>query len=271
VSALESVLEFGAEHAAASVVGPEGPLQTVGELSHPFPLASVTKLFTAYAALVGCEEKVVSLDDPAGPIGATFAHLLSHASGLSPSEPHRVLAEPGRRRIYSNAGFELLAGHVSQRAAVPFADYLSEAVFEPLGMRSAVLTGSPASGGVATLADCVSFACELLSPSLLDEATFRQATTVAFPGLAGVVPGFGRQNPCDWGLGFELRDRKAPHWTGNSNAVATFGHFGQSGTFIWVDPARRLALVTLTDRKFGDWAKDAWPALSDAVLAEHGG
>jgi CubicO group peptidase (beta-lactamase class C family) len=86
-----------------------------------------------------------------------------------------------------------------------------------------------------------------------------------------VLPGFGRQQHNDWGLGFEIRDAKAPHWTGTGNSPATYGHFGRSGTFLWVDPAARLACVVLTDREFDDWAKQAWPALSDAVLAEHGG
>jgi CubicO group peptidase (beta-lactamase class C family) len=48
----------------------------------------------------------------------------------------------------------------------------------------------------------------------------------------------------------------------------TFGHFGGSGTFVWVDPEARTACVALADREFGDWAKAAWPALSDAVVVE---
>ena len=59
-----------------------------------------------------------------------------------------------------------------------------------------------------------------------------------FPGLVGVLPGFGRMDPNDWGLGFELRDAKSPHWTGARNSPRTFGHFGGSGTFLWVDPER---------------------------------
>ncbi len=94
---------------------------------------------------------------------------------------------------------------------------------------------------------------------------------MAFPGLAGVLPGFGRQDPNDWGLGFELRDRKRPHWTGASNSERTFGHFGASGTFLWVDPVAGVACGCLTEREFGDWAKEAWPRLADAVLAEAAG
>ena len=69
-----------------------------------------------------------------------------------------------------------------------------------------------------------------------------------FPGLDGVVPGFGRQDPNDWGLGFELRSTKAPHWTAPGNDPGTFGHFGRSGCFLWVDPAARLALAVTTDQ-----------------------
>jgi CubicO group peptidase (beta-lactamase class C family) len=53
---------------------------------------------------------------------------------------------------------------------------------------------------------------------------------------------------------------------GTANSPATFGHFGGSGTFVWVDPVADLALVALTDREYGPWALDAWPAFSDAVL-----
>jgi CubicO group peptidase (beta-lactamase class C family) len=76
--------------------------------------------------------------------------------------------------------------------------------------------------------------------------------------------------PNDWGLGFELRDKKRPHWTGERNSPRTFGHFGQSGSFLWVDPEAGLACACLADRGFGDWAKEAWPRLSDAILAELG-
>ena len=87
-----------------------------------------------------------------------------------------------------------------------------------------------------------------------------------FPGLGGVLPGFGRLEPNDWGLGPELRDAKPRHWTGRRTSERTFGHFGGSGGFLWVDPEAGVALGCLTDLDFGDWAKEAWPRLSDAVV-----
>ncbi len=254
--------------AAAAVVRADGTTAgTHGPAGHRFALASVTKPLTAYAVLVAVEEGAVELDGPAGPEGSTVRHLLAHASGLA-FDDARVMAPPGDRRLYSNTGFEALADHVEKATEIPFADYLREAVLAPLGMTSTELAGSPASGGVSTVADLARFAAEALAPRLIAPATHAGATSVAFPGLRGVVPGYGSHNPNDWGLGFEIRDGKSPHWTGSSSSPRTFGHFGQSGTFLWADPVAGAACVCLTDRDFGQWALPLWPALTDAVLAE---
>jgi CubicO group peptidase (beta-lactamase class C family) len=130
--------------------------------------------------------------------------------------------------------------------------------------------GNPAWGAVGSASDLLHLGRELLHPRVLSPAMLARATTVAFPGLDGVLPGFGRQQPNDWGLGFELRDGKAPHWTGRRNSPRTFGHFGRSGTFLWVDPDAGLACACVTNRDFGPWAAKAWPALSDDVLAAFG-
>jgi CubicO group peptidase (beta-lactamase class C family) len=116
----------------------------------------------------------------------------------------------------------------------------------------------------------MNLAVELASPSLVGEDLLAEATAVVFPGLSGVLPGFGRQDNCDWGLGFEIRDAKAPHWTGSRNSPRTFGHFGRSGSFLWVDPDAGLACVALADQDFGDWSRQAWPKLSDDLIAAHG-
>ena len=241
------------------VVGAEGLRDRV------FPWASVTKLLTAVAALVAAEEGVVDLDEPAGPPGSTVRHLLAHASGLS-FDPGPPIAKPGQRRIYSNAGFEALAEHVAAAAEMPFGEYLREAVLKPLGLR-AELRGSPAHGLHGTLDDLLRFGAELQRPSLIAPETLAEATSVQFPGLVGVLPDIGRMDPNDWGLGFELRDAKSPHWTGTRNSPRTFGHFGGSGCFLWVDPEAGLALAELSDLDFGPWALEAWPRLSDAVLS----
>ncbi|GAB3501772.1 serine hydrolase domain-containing protein [Amycolatopsis cihanbeyliensis] len=260
--------EWPVDNAATAVVGADGTvLAAHGDGGRSFQLASVTKPLTAYTALIAIEEGVVELDTPAGPEGATIRHLLAHTSGLGFDE-HRVMAPPGTRRLYSNAGFEQLADALTKHSGIPFAGYQREALLDPLGMASTTLDGSPAAGAVSTLDDLVRFAAELQGPTLLDPSTLGTATSVAFPGLTGVLPGFGHQKPNDWGLGFELRDHKDPHWTGANSSPRTFGHFGQSGTFLWVDPDAGAACVALTDRTFGPWAAEVWPRYTDAVLAD---
>lgn len=263
---LAGVDAWGADHVSAAVVDASGIVATHGDPAHPYWWASVTKLVTAAVVLIGTERATLDLDEPAGPPGSTVRHLLAHASGLA-FDGDAILAGPGRRRIYSNPGFDALGAVVAERTGRPFGDVLRDWLLTPLGMTGTTLVERPSQGLHGPLADLATFTRELLRPTLLDPATFAEATSVAFPGLPGVVPGVGRYDPCDWGLGFELHDRKAAHWMGSRNSQAAFGHFGGAGTFLWVDPDVGLGLVVLTDRGFGPWALEAWPRLSDEVLS----
>lgn len=272
MSALDLIADWPVGSVAAAVVGPGGVLATRGDTARAFRLASVTKPLVARAAQIAVEEGVVDLDTAAGPPGSTVRHLLAHASGVALNSAE-VLARPGTRRVYSNYGFAVLAQMVEALSGIEFAGYLAEAVFEPLGMTASRLEGGTAAAGFGawgSAADLAAFAGDLLRPRTVSSQMHAEATSVQFPGLDGVLPGFGIQRPNDWGLGFEIRATKSPHWTGAANSPATYGHFGQTGTLIWVDPVADLALVVLTDRDFGDWAKPLWPALSDRVLGEFG-
>jgi CubicO group peptidase (beta-lactamase class C family) len=269
MSSLAQLADWPVEHAAAAIVTPDGVRDTYGDTARQFRLASVTKPLAALGILVAVEEEAVTLEDAADESlipGATLRHLLAHASGLAPERPMRA-APVGTRRIYSNVGIELAARLVEDATGMTFPAYLDEAL-EPLGLERTTLPGSPARDGVSTVDDLARVAVELLRPSgLLAPSTLAEATSVQYPGLRGVLPGFGAQDPNDWGLGFEIRATKSPHWTGTANSPRTYGHFGQSGTMLWIDPAADLALVALTDRDFGPWAAQAWPQLSDAVLS----
>jgi len=265
---LDQVRDWPAPHSCAGATTATAALGTAGDEDREFELASVSKLFVAYAVLVAAEEGAIELDGPAGPEGSTFRHLLAHASGLGPDGNR--LAPPERSRIYSNGGYNLLAEELARQAGMPFERYLREAVLGPLGL-GAELRGEPCGGIVGTLADVLAFGRELLAPRLLAPETLDEAVSLQFPGLVGVLPGFGRMDPNDWGLGFELKDAKSPHWTGSRNSAGTFGHFGSkagTATFLWIDREAGLACAALADVDFGDWSRDAWPRLSDDVLAE---
>jgi len=273
-----SRLDWPVRRGGAAVLTPEGVREQWVEGTDPaivLPVASVTKLLTTMAALAAVQAGHVDLDQRVDQEGATVRHLLAHASGLPMNAGQGRRRPLGERRVYSNAGFRLLAEVVADAVGTSFELWLASAVLDPLALGATRLTerdgieADPAAGAVSNLADMVRLArclqrrgAPVIAPEL-----FAEATTVQFPGLAGLVPGVGRFDPCDWGLGFELRDGKRPHWMGERRSAAAFGHFGASGCFLWVDPEVDLAAAAITDRDFEDdrWAMATWPAWSDAL------
>lgn len=232
-------------------------------------MASVTKLFVAYAALVAIEEGTITLEDAAGPPGSTVRHLLAHTAGFG-FDTATLSAAPGERRIYSNVGIEVFGEHLAVRSGMPIGDYLRAAVLDPLGLTATTFSGSPAHGLSSCVADLLTFCRELFAPQLISPSTLAIALQEQFVGVAGVLPGFGRQDPNPWGLGFEIRGAKTPHWTGARNRPSTIGHFGGSGSFLWVDHEQGLAACSISDTAFGPWAAEVWPPASDEVLRRFG-
>ena len=273
MGALHLVTSWPVEHVTAGIVTADGS-ETIGDTERVYRLASLTKPMVAWAVMIGVEEGIVELDAPlrfaTAPDGVTLRHLLAHAGGFG-FDGDEPIAPPARRRIYSNTGIERAADELAGAAGIAFADYLREAVWEPLGMSSATLHGSPAHGARASSSDAVLFVSEMLQPRLLADETYRDVISTQFGGLAGIVPDVGRFDPCPWGLGVEIRGDKSPHWTGRANSSQTFGHFGGSGTMMWVDPSIDAGVVALSDRPFPEWRDEAlvmWPQFSDAVVAE---
>ncbi|MFO7961025.1 MAG: serine hydrolase domain-containing protein [Nitriliruptoraceae bacterium] len=270
---------------AVGVTDATSTLATHGPTDQVLWFASVTKPLTAYGVLLAAQHGELRLDEPVdvpfGPKGVTVRHLLAHAGGL-PRERGGSMTAAERRRSYSDWAYELLGELVATRVGAPIDEHLDLEVFRPLGMTRTGL-GGPAGHGVhGTLDDLLRFARELLAPTLLDPDLLAEATTVAFPGLDGVVPGFGRFTPNDWGLGFELKGDKGngggkgnggsngnatDHWMGTRLSDRTFGHFGLSGSFLWVDPERGVAAAELADREFGPWAREAWGPFNDRLVA----
>lgn len=274
MTSLDQIDGWDVPHAAAAVFTPTAVLETTGDTARQFPLASVSKVLAAVTFHVAVEEGSIALDDPAGPEGSTVRHLLAHASGLAPDGDLQVLGPPGKKRIYSNLGFEELGRHVEAATGMSYEEYARLALVDSLGLAGTDVSGSPAHAHRSTVDDLVVVLQAVTAHRLLAPTTLEQMTTPAFPDLAGVLPGFGKQDPNPWGLGVEVRGNKSPHWTSPRNGPRTWGHFGRSGTFVWFDPdagqdGTGLGLVVLTDRDFDQWAVDAWPPLASAVLQEH--
>ncbi|MFQ5558620.1 MAG: serine hydrolase domain-containing protein, partial [Acidimicrobiales bacterium] len=188
--ALDLVEDWPARRLAVAVVAADGSTEMTGAHDEIFALASLTKLETAMAVLVAAEEGTVDLDEPVTEAGATVADLLGHSSGIAPDSPEQ-LSSPRSRRIYSTAAYDTVASLVSDRAAMPFARYLHEAVFAPLGMRHSRLLGSAGADAVGTITDLIRLVAAWRAPRLVHDSTLARATTAWLPELDGVLPGCG--------------------------------------------------------------------------------
>ena len=121
---------WGASNVAAGVIDQTGTLHITGNTDYRFRLASISKLITAWAALISVEDGSVSLDDQVGQGGCTLRHLLCHAGGYGFDSGTPIIS-PGRKRVYSNTGFEMLAAHIATHVEMNFDEYVFESVFAP--------------------------------------------------------------------------------------------------------------------------------------------
>jgi D-aminopeptidase len=136
-----------------------------------FRIASVSKQFTASAALMLAEEGKLKLSDPPHkylgdlkPLAVTIDQMMRNTSGLpdflellrlgghgldKPARPQDLLAAclrnnhlnfaPGSRFLYSNTNFLLLGLIIEKLAGKKLGDFLAERIFGPLGMTSTLL------------------------------------------------------------------------------------------------------------------------------------
>ncbi|MCE7482918.1 MULTISPECIES: serine hydrolase [Microbacterium] len=255
--------------ALVGVTGPEQAVAVQGDPRAALPLASVSKPISAWGVLIAVERGLVDLDEPVGPEGSTLLNLLDHTSGL-PFEGDQTQAAPGTRRIYSNAGFDALGAHVGESVGMPFAEWLAREVIVPLGMHDTDVTGRPSAGYRASIADLLAFAREVLRPALIPVALRDLALSVSRSGLRGVVPGYGSFDDNQWGLGFELKGAKSPHWLSDSLPPETAGHFGGQGSFLFIDRAGDLGAAFLSGVAFSDEHKRIWPPLTEEIVARYG-
>lgn len=145
--------------------------------STPYHLASGSKQFTAIAVAMLSEQGRISLDDdvrtylpelPDYGSTITLRHLATHTSGLRDHwalwamsggrmddvfrkddllrlivQQQELNFEPGTQHLYSNSGYLLLAEVVARVTDQPFADWMDEHVFTPLGMEDTVVLDDP--------------------------------------------------------------------------------------------------------------------------------
>jgi serine-type D-Ala-D-Ala carboxypeptidase len=183
---------------------------------------------------------------------------------------------PGSRVLYSDLGAILVGEVIRQVSGEALSEYLTRQVFRPLGMNSTMfrpdtsllpriaptefdpwrgrhlrgevhdenahfLGGVAAHAGLfSTARDLTMFAQMLLSGGsyrgrrIVDRNTIATFTSPQDPALGSRA------------LGWELADGR--NSAGQRLSARAFGHTGFTGTSLWIDPARDLFVLLLTNR-----------------------
>lgn len=228
---------------------------------------------------------------------ATFSEIANSAAALP------LALAPGTRVGYSNTGY-WVAGAVLEAAGKRlFADLVRDEVILPAGLvnpfidppeseygriarrygRAKIMNapfgrrlGSPSAGLFASARDLVRFAALFLRDGSLGGRRLLSGASIALmrddqtAGLLGGIEGIQEWPLCPWGIGWEIKGDKRPHWTGDLTSPQTICHIGQGGTLLWADPASGIACAILANRDIATgWATDParWARLSDAVVA----
>jgi CubicO group peptidase (beta-lactamase class C family) len=268
-----------------------------------FLLASITKPMTAAAVMTLVDAGKLSLDDKVtkffpsftgeGREAITIRHCLTHSSGLpdmladdemlrekqAPLTRYRDGAlkaplkfAPGTSYSYSSMGI-LLASYITEQiSGTPFAQYMEEKIYQPLGMTKTTLglrgrdkastvasqpapamteagkrswvnwnwnsdywrgLGAPWGGALGSASDIARFYDEFLFQR--GKILKPQTETLMINNQS--PPGVSPQ-----GLGFCL----VPRIGSPANSPRTFGHNGSTGTLSWADPDTGTICIVLT-------------------------
>jgi CubicO group peptidase (beta-lactamase class C family) len=270
-----------------------------------FPLASMSKWFTAYAVMELVQAGRVDMDKPVStylkqwqlpasrfdPAQVTVRRLLSHTAGLTdglgfgdylPSESLPSLQEtlrhprassdsavtialgraPGSGFQYSGGGYLILQALVEDVTGVPFATWMQDSVFRPIGMpratyaylgsldnvarsfdaRGAVVptyryAAASATGLSASARDLVAFAQAQMHADQRSGAPLRQET------LDRMRQPHGRKLGLDiWGLGVAL-------YAPTASGAFVYGHDGSNtpaiNTSLRINPDNGDAVIVL--------------------------
>ena len=291
-----------------------------------FDLASLTKVVaTTTAVMMLVEDGTLRLNDTVASFIPDFARynkaritlrdLLTHMSGLRPDvdlgppwtghdEAIRLAieevptAEPGRRFVYSDINFFLLAEVVAIASRQPFDQFVQTRIFGPLGMRDTMF--NPPEAGrpfIAPTQRCTPLGdtCEGPEATML-RGVVHDPTARRMGGVAGhaglfstasdlaifcrmllnggvgggrrvlspltvarmIAPASPATEPNVRGLGWDL-DSSYSSNRGEFLPLGSFGHTGFTGTSLWLDPATATFVVFLSNRVHPDGTGDVTP------------
>ncbi len=291
-----------------------------------FDLASLTKVVaTTPAVMALVEDGRIRLTDPVasfipefgkyGKDRVTVRDMLTHMSGLRPDvdvadewtgrdeairrATEEVLTQaPGRRFVYSDINYFLLAEIVERVAKEPFAEFVRRRIHAPLGMRETMFTPPKSlAPRIAPTERCTEFGwpCDGANQRMLrgvvhDPTARRMGGIAGHAGLfstaadltlyarmllGGGALGAARvlspltvarmtsaatpvAEPNVRGFGWDM-DSSFSANRGELLPLGSFGHTGFTGTSIWIDPATRVFVIFLSNRLHPDGRGDVTP------------
>ncbi len=240
----------------------------------------------------------------------TVRMLLAHSSGLPPyvrlyQDAHTreqlleaalaapLEADPDTRASYSDIGFIILGAALERIADESLQSFCAREVFGPLGMNHTTYC-PPAQlrSGIPPTQDDREFRGRIIQGEVQDEnasvlggvaghaGIFSNAAdlaTFAHCMLQGGRPILRpdtvelftrRHGASSRALGWDTPS--TPSQSGKYFSTLSFGHLGYTGTSLWIDPERRLAIVLLTNRTWPDTKsqliKQVRPQFHDGVV-----
>ncbi len=189
----------------------------------------------------------------------------------------KFLSPPGTKTTYSDLGFITLGTVIERVTGNTLEENFQERFSKPLGMQSSIFnppdsllsTIAPTEtdtlwslpgprplvhdhnaallGGYAghaglfsTTGDLVVFVKMLMHEGMYNNKRFFRPSTVKH--FTERHPGHSRA------LGWDLRSLNGRSSSGSYFSADSYGHLGYTGTSIWIDPEKELAVITLTNR-----------------------
>ena len=288
-----------------------------------FDLASLTKVVaTATSVMTLVEAGKVRLQDrvakhlPGFVSGGgardqvTVEELLTHRAGLAADDPmalyvgtpqeifdrkykQPLVAAPGSRFLYSDAGYEVLGELVRKVSGLPLDEYATRYLFRPLGMKE---TGFIPLSSPSARSPGLSVPASRIAPTERINGQIRRGAVhdpraYALGGVAGHAGLFSTADDLARFCAAMLKDgggvlspagvasMMRPRFFGDANLrglgwdvgtgyssnrgdlfpLGSVGHTGWTGTSVWLDPATDTFVILLTNRNHPDESGNVIP------------
>jgi len=202
-------------------------------------------------------------------------------------------AEPDTRAVYSDIGFIILGAALEQIADESLQNFCAREVFGPLGMHhTSYCPPAHLRASIAPTQDDREFRGRIIQGEVQDENASVLGGVAGHAGIFSnaadlaafahcMLQGGGpilrpdtvalftrRHGASSRALGWDTPS--APSQSGKYFSPRSFGHLGYTGTSLWIDPERRLAVVLLSNRTWPDTKsqliKQVRPQFHDAVV-----